>query len=150
MCESYVQAYSNPCCSASFISSIIRWYGGSGRTVTPKLSIDPPRSLAGERAYRRENGSHLGSVRHHGGSGWAALSGRSTCRLDRGRPAARCRGADRRDRRGPGVYPLILAGLAADRGSAAAMKPTLTHRSARVLAWLERESLPVTVFGLFV
>src|SRR6266487_4024804 len=57
MCESYVQAYSNPCCSASLISSIIRWYGGSGSTVTPKLSIDPPRSLAGERAYRRENGS---------------------------------------------------------------------------------------------
>src|SRR5437763_9566656 len=60
MWESYVQAYSNPCRSASFISSIIRWYGGSGRTVTPKLSIDPPRSLAGERAYRRENGSHSG------------------------------------------------------------------------------------------
>jgi hypothetical protein len=30
------------------------------------------------------------------------------------------------------------------------MKPTLTQRGARVLAWLERESLPVTVFGLFV
>jgi hypothetical protein len=30
------------------------------------------------------------------------------------------------------------------------MKSTLTHRGARVLAWLERESLPVTVFGLFV
>ena len=30
------------------------------------------------------------------------------------------------------------------------MKPTLTHRGARVLALLERESLPVTVFGLFV
>jgi hypothetical protein len=29
------------------------------------------------------------------------------------------------------------------------MEPTLTHRGARVLAWLERESLPVTVFGLF-
>ena len=29
------------------------------------------------------------------------------------------------------------------------MKPTRTHRGARVLAWLERESLPVTVFGLF-
>jgi hypothetical protein len=29
------------------------------------------------------------------------------------------------------------------------MKPTLIHRGARVLAWLERESLPVTVFGLF-
>jgi len=29
------------------------------------------------------------------------------------------------------------------------MKPTLTHRGARVLAWLEHESLPVTVFGLF-
>src|SRR5439155_16603857 len=48
MCESYVHAYSNPCCSARCISSIIRWYGGSGRTVTPKLSIEPPRSLAGE------------------------------------------------------------------------------------------------------
>jgi hypothetical protein len=30
------------------------------------------------------------------------------------------------------------------------MEPTLTHRGARALAWLERESLPVTVFGLFV
>jgi hypothetical protein len=30
------------------------------------------------------------------------------------------------------------------------MEPTLIHRRARVLAWLERESLPVTVFGLFV
>jgi len=30
------------------------------------------------------------------------------------------------------------------------MEPILTHRRARVLAWLERESLPVTVFGLFV
>src|SRR6266511_1377522 len=58
MCESYVHANSKPCCSASFISSIIRWYGGSGRTVTPKLSMEPPRSLAGERAYRREIASH--------------------------------------------------------------------------------------------
>src|SRR6266849_3466641 len=30
------------------------------------------------------------------------------------------------------------------------MEPTFTHWGARVLAWLERESLPVTVFGLFV
>src|ERR671910_3460888 len=29
-CESYVQAYSKPCASASFISSIRRWYGGGG------------------------------------------------------------------------------------------------------------------------
>src|SRR6185312_10181413 len=36
-CESYVHAYSKPWLSASFMSSIIRWYGGSGRTVTPKL-----------------------------------------------------------------------------------------------------------------
>src|SRR5215204_5394666 len=42
MCESYVHAYSNPRFSASCISSIIRRYGGSGRTVTPKLSIEPP------------------------------------------------------------------------------------------------------------
>ena len=30
------------------------------------------------------------------------------------------------------------------------MEPILIHRRGRVLAWLERESLPVTVFGLFV
>jgi len=30
------------------------------------------------------------------------------------------------------------------------MKTTFIHRGARVFAWLERESLPVTVFGLFV
>ena len=36
-CESYVQAYPKPCCSASCISSSQRVYGGSGRTVTPKL-----------------------------------------------------------------------------------------------------------------
>ena len=40
-CESYVQAYSKPCCSANWISSIIRLYGGSGRTVTPKLNATP-------------------------------------------------------------------------------------------------------------
>src|SRR6266511_5921154 len=60
MCESYVHANSKPCCSASIINSIIRWYGGSGRTVTPKLSMAPPRSLAGERAYRREIAPHSG------------------------------------------------------------------------------------------
>src|SRR2546430_12433968 len=43
MCESYVQAYSKPWPSAICMSSIIRWYGGSGRTVTPKLSMVPPR-----------------------------------------------------------------------------------------------------------
>src|SRR2546423_2845858 len=79
MCESYVHAYSKPCCSASCISSIIRWYGGSGRTVTPKLSMEPPRSLAGERAYRREIAPHSGvvllvvCVRRRGG---AAVPGR--------------------------------------------------------------------------
>src|SRR3954464_13256913 len=36
-CESYVQAYSKPWLSASWMSSSQRWYGGSGRTVTPKL-----------------------------------------------------------------------------------------------------------------
>ncbi len=39
MCESYVHAYSNPCCSANRIRSIIRETGGSGSTVTPKVSI---------------------------------------------------------------------------------------------------------------
>src|SRR5919197_4768321 len=38
-CESYVQPYPNPCCSASCINSTRRVYGGSGRTVTPKLNI---------------------------------------------------------------------------------------------------------------
>src|SRR5690242_17202075 len=37
--ESYVHAYSKPCCSAILISSSQRLYGGSGSTVTPKLSI---------------------------------------------------------------------------------------------------------------
>src|SRR6266516_5182309 len=90
MCESYVQAYSNPYCSASFISSIVRWYGGSGRTVTPKLSIDHPRSLAGERAYRRENGRHSG--------------GRTSC--SRSPPAPRGHGP-RRSR--PGAGPNLLS-----------------------------------------
>ena len=35
--ESYVQPYSKPCRSASSSSSRKRAYGGSGRTVTPKL-----------------------------------------------------------------------------------------------------------------
>src|SRR5919108_469601 len=35
MCESYVQAYSKPCRSASRISSIIRWYGGGRGGGTP-------------------------------------------------------------------------------------------------------------------
>src|SRR5258707_10769327 len=43
-CESYVHAYSKPCFSAIWISSSQRVYGGSGRTVTPKLSIEPPGS----------------------------------------------------------------------------------------------------------
>src|SRR2546429_6570352 len=37
MCESYVQPYSKPCSSAFCINSISRVYGGSGRTVTPKV-----------------------------------------------------------------------------------------------------------------
>src|SRR5207253_10619000 len=37
MCESYVQPYSKPCSSAFCISSISRVYGGSGKTVTPKV-----------------------------------------------------------------------------------------------------------------
>src|SRR3954451_21077606 len=42
-CESYVQAYSKPWLSAFWISSSQRVYGGSGRTVTPKLSaIEAP------------------------------------------------------------------------------------------------------------
>src|ERR687897_2123424 len=53
---SYVQPYSNPCASASFVSSIRRWYGGSGRTVTPKLSNSgTPRSRAGKEAFSRES-----------------------------------------------------------------------------------------------
>src|SRR5262249_50014472 len=42
-CESYVHPYSKPRCSATCMSSISRVYGGSGRTVTPKLSgMEPP------------------------------------------------------------------------------------------------------------
>src|ERR1700759_3363808 len=41
-CESYVQAYSKPWPSATCISSIMRVYGGSGRTVTPKLNDTRP------------------------------------------------------------------------------------------------------------
>src|SRR2546423_10201159 len=37
MCESYVQPCSKPCSSAFCINSISRVYGGSGRTVTPKV-----------------------------------------------------------------------------------------------------------------
>src|SRR5262249_55967024 len=37
MCESYVQPYSKPCCSARLSSSSMRWYGGSGKTVTPNV-----------------------------------------------------------------------------------------------------------------
>src|SRR5690348_7952785 len=43
-CESYVHAYSKPWPSASWISSMNRANGGSGRTVTPKLN-DTQRSL---------------------------------------------------------------------------------------------------------
>src|SRR5439155_19443039 len=39
-CESYVHAYPKPCFSAVWINSSQRRYGGSGSTVTPKLSID--------------------------------------------------------------------------------------------------------------
>src|SRR5579884_4291874 len=38
-CESYVHAYSKPWLSASRISSSQRLYGGSGRTVTPKVKL---------------------------------------------------------------------------------------------------------------
>src|SRR5262245_15952017 len=38
LCESYVQPYSKPCCSASLSSSATRRAGGSGSTVTPKLN----------------------------------------------------------------------------------------------------------------
>src|SRR6187551_2564119 len=40
MWESYVQPYSKPLSSASFMSSTKRVCGGSGRTVTPNVSID--------------------------------------------------------------------------------------------------------------
>src|SRR5829696_2668049 len=49
-CESYVQPYSKPCCSAKVVSSIRRVYGGSGRMVTPKLSMGPPEVFGQESA----------------------------------------------------------------------------------------------------
>src|SRR3954452_5517961 len=39
-CESYVQAYSNPCLSASWMSSTQRVQGGSGRSLTPNQSME--------------------------------------------------------------------------------------------------------------
>src|SRR3954469_8646043 len=48
MWESYVQPYSKPCSSAFCISSISRVYGGSGRTVTPKVrAIGDEHTLSG-------------------------------------------------------------------------------------------------------
>src|SRR5712691_7885986 len=60
-CESYVHAYSNPCCSASWISSIIRRYGGSGRTVTPKLRAMSDQPTASE--LLREDHLHRAELR---------------------------------------------------------------------------------------
>src|SRR5437763_475978 len=54
-CESYVHAYSKPWLSASLISSRKRAYGGSGRTVTPKLIM---RVSLPRRRQRREGGQH--------------------------------------------------------------------------------------------
>src|ERR687895_251202 len=42
MCESYVQPLSKPYSSAFSTSSSRRVYGGSGRTVTPNVSMRPP------------------------------------------------------------------------------------------------------------
>src|SRR6185312_8906893 len=64
-CESYVQAYSKPWLSASFISSIIRWYGGSGRTVTPKLRDTGPAY------YDRSHEDHLRRTQLRGARGGA-------------------------------------------------------------------------------
>src|SRR5262245_49049734 len=64
MCESYVQPYSKPWPSATLKSSTIRWYGGSGRTVTPKLSMEPPRLRGRGRAYRRVVAANEGLRRY--------------------------------------------------------------------------------------
>src|SRR5919197_706996 len=58
MCESYVQPYSKPCSSASRISSTKRLCGGSGRTVTPKVSIRGGEILSavGDRADAEDDG----------------------------------------------------------------------------------------------
>src|SRR3954468_3826932 len=64
-CESYVQAYSKPCCSASCMSSIKRWYGGSGRTVTPNES-DMRGSLIGQ---NRPGEDHLRRAELRGAGG---------------------------------------------------------------------------------
>ena len=53
-CESYVHAYSKPCCSASWMSSSKRVHGGSGRTVTPKLIMAG--GMYARRRQRRERG----------------------------------------------------------------------------------------------
>src|SRR5437667_331873 len=60
MCESYVHAYSKPCRSANCISSSIRDSGGSGRTVTPKLSMS---SIFSRRADARNPEQREGGER---------------------------------------------------------------------------------------
>src|SRR4051794_30098195 len=48
-CESYIQPYPKPFCSARLISSTKRVKGGSGRTVTPKLSMSGGRRRLAQR-----------------------------------------------------------------------------------------------------
>src|SRR3954468_2230219 len=101
MWESYVQAYSNPCCSASCISSIIRWYGGSGRTVTPKLSIEPPRSLGRETSitpvkYLRLPHSQAWQLRRAHGERGQRPECCDRCKADAPVPRERERHADER------------------------------------------------------
>src|SRR6188508_1815815 len=53
MCESYVQPYSKPWSSASFINSTKRECGGSGRTVTPNVSIEALLGMGRPILFRR-------------------------------------------------------------------------------------------------
>src|SRR5690348_1739428 len=77
-CESYVHAYSKPWLSASLISSRKRPYGGSGRTVTPKLImlVSLPR-----RRQRREGGQQ---AEHREAD--AAVTGQRERQADERRP----------------------------------------------------------------
>src|SRR4051794_41766888 len=94
MWESYVQPYSKPLSSASFMSSTKRVCGGSGRTVTPNVSIDALLGMGRPILFGGLTPAAVGPV----GDPAAGLGeGRLRGAVRRGRPACR-----RRGRRGGG------------------------------------------------
>src|SRR6186997_3092845 len=64
MWESYVQPYSKPLSSASFMSSTKRVCGGSGRTVTPNVSIDALLAMGRPILFRGRGSAAAGPGSH--------------------------------------------------------------------------------------